>query len=70
MQHLSSISNVYELPSIEQVIKYNHVAVGYTKKTMWIKAINTGLFAPWPILTVRAVSKYYPETTKTQKGHM
>ena len=69
-QHMSSISNVYKLPSIKQVIKYHHAAVEYTTKMAWIQVINEGLFALWPMLTLRAVNKYYPESTKTQKGHM
>ena len=24
----------------------------------------------WPLLTVKNIAKYYPETVKTQKGHM
>ena len=41
-QQMSSINNVYELPSIEQVIKCHHAAAGYPAKTMWIKASIQG----------------------------
>ena len=67
---LTAIINVYELPSLKQVIKYYHTAAGYLTKTMWIKAINEGFFATWPLLTTRAVNKCFPESPETQKDHM
>ena len=38
--------------------------------TMWIKAINAGFFALWPMLTARSVNMYFSESPETQKGHM
>ena len=32
--------------------------------------METGNFKGWPLLTVKRVKKYYPETTETPKGHM
>jgi hypothetical protein len=32
---------------------------------MWLKAIAAGNFIGWPLLNVRNVKKYYPETTET-----
>ena len=43
---------------------------GYPVKSTWIKAIKAGNFTGWPILKKRNVAKYYPETTKTPKGHL
>ena len=64
------ISNVYNLPSISQMIKYHHAAVGYPVKDTWIKAINAGNYTTWPGLTSAAVQKHFPESDETQKGHM
>jgi hypothetical protein len=47
-----------------------HAVCGYPVKSTWLKAIAAGNFIGWPLLTVRNVTKYYPETTGTPKGHM
>ena len=64
------ISNVYNLPSISQTIKYHRASAGYPVKESWIKAINAGNYTTWPGLTSAAVRKHFPESDKTQKGHM
>ena len=64
------ISNVHNLPSISQTIKYHHAAAGYPVKDTWIKAINAGNYTTWPGLTSEAVRKHFPESDETQKGHM
>ena len=43
---------------------------GYSVKSTWIKAIKAGNFTGWPMLNKRNLAKYYPETTKTPKGHL
>ena len=60
--------NVYELPSIEQGIRYMHATCGYPAKSTWIKAIGKGNYAGWPLLTVENVHKHYPETDETPMG--
>jgi hypothetical protein len=64
------VNSVYELPNLEQVIAWYHAAAGYPTKTTWIKAIEAGFYATWPLLTVKAVKKHYPETDETPKGHL
>ena len=64
------IHNVYELPNTEQVIAWYHAAAGYPTKATWIKAIEAGNYATWPLLTTKAVKKYFPEADETSKGHM
>ena len=64
------IQNVYELPNTEQVIAWYHAAAGYPTKATWIKAIEAGNYATWPLLTTKAVKKYFPEADETSKGHM
>ena len=43
---------------------------GYPVKSTWVKAIKAGNFTGWPMLNKRNVTKYYPETTETPKGHL
>jgi hypothetical protein len=64
------LNSVYELPNTEQVIAWYHAAAGYPTKATWIKAIDAGFFATWPLLTSKAVRKHFPEAVETTKGHM
>jgi phosphopantetheinyl transferase (holo-ACP synthase) len=63
-------ANVYSLPSIAQVIKYQHAAAGFPIKETWLKAIVCGYYASWPGVTATNVKKYCPKYVETQKGHM
>jgi hypothetical protein len=64
------ISNVYNLPSISQTIKYHHTSAGYPVEDSWIKGIHAGNYTTWPGLTSAAVQKHFPESDEMQKGHM
>ena len=64
------MNNVYELPNLEQIIWWHHAAAEYPTKTTWLKAIEAGFYATWPMLTSKAVKKHYPEHDATTKGHM
>ncbi len=47
-----------------------HAVCRYPVKSTWLKAIAAGNFIGWPLLNMRNVKKYHPETTESQKGHM
>ena len=47
-----------------------HAVCGYPVKSTWIKAIKVGNYIGWSMLNKRNLVKYYPETTKTPKGHL
>jgi hypothetical protein len=64
------VNSVYELPNLEQVVAWYHAAAGYPTKATWLKAIEAGFYATWPLLTAKAVKKHFPETVETPKGHM
>ncbi len=64
------VANVYDIPSITQMIKYLHAAAGYPVKDTWVKTINAGNYTTLPGLTATAARKHFPESDKTQKGHM
>lgn len=69
-EKLQQANSVYDLPSIEQAIKWMHAVCGYPVKSTWIKAVKAGNFIGWPLLTTKNIAKYYPETDETTKGHM
>ena len=68
--YIEAAANVYNLPSIAQVIKYHHAAAGFPTKDTWVKAIKAGFYVSWPGLTAEAASKHFPESEETQKGHL
>ena len=65
-----AINHVYELPSVEPAIRYLHGAAGFPTKATWLKAIRAGNFLSWPLINVKNVNKYFPESEETQRGHM
>ena len=65
-----SLNNVFDLPYMEQTIRYLHACAGFPTRRTWINAIKKGNYIGWPMLTVQNVNKYFPESTETVKGHM
>jgi predicted aspartyl protease len=61
------VNSVYELPNTEQVVAWYHAAAGYPTKATWLKAIEAGFYATWPMLTAKAVRKHFPEHDETHK---
>ena len=47
-----------------------HAVCGFPVKPTWLKAVKAGNYLGWPLLTVRNVSKYYPESIEMPKGHL
>jgi hypothetical protein len=78
-QHIDAISllahcgeyiyNVYKLPSLEPIIPYLHAAADFPPKSTWLKAIRRGNYSTWPLINVKNVAKYFPESEKTHMGH-
>jgi hypothetical protein len=64
------LHNVYELPSVKPTIWYLHGVTGFPTKASWLKAIGKGNYLSWPLINVKNVTKYFPESKETQKGHM
>ena len=44
--------------------------MGWLEKEMFLGAICKGNYAMWPGLTVKMMSRHYPELIETKKGHM
>ena len=55
-------NNVYNLPSISQMVRYLHAAAGFPIKEMWIKAIKAGNYNTWPTLTMSTVRLFQNQT--------
>ena len=65
-----AINHVYELPRVEPSIYYLHGAAGFPTKSTWLKDIRKGNFLSWPLINVKNVNKYFPDSEETQRGHM
>jgi hypothetical protein len=39
-------------------------------KTSWLKALCKGNYLSWPLINVKNVAKYFPESKEIQKWHM
>jgi hypothetical protein len=36
----------------------------------WLKVVQRGNYNSWPLINVKNVARYFPESEKKQKGHM
>ncbi len=63
------VCNMYKLKTQPDLIWYYHAAAGFPTKPTWIQAIKNNHYALWTGLTYNGLSKYYPESTETNKGH-
>ena len=61
---------VYDLPSVEALVRYMHAAAGFPVKSIWVKAIKHGNYNSWPGFTYNNAEKYCPQSVDTIKGHM
>ena len=69
-ENKEEVNNVYSLPLIPQTIRYLHTAAGFPVKETWLNAIKAGNYFTWLGLTTTAVRKHFPDSDKTQQGHM
>jgi hypothetical protein len=68
--HCDHIHNVYELPSVKPNIQYLHGAAGFPTRASWLKAIRHRNYLSWPLINVKNITKFFPQSEETQKGHM
>jgi hypothetical protein len=67
---LQQLNSAYDFTSIPALIKFLHAAAFSPVKSTWLKAIKNGFFQSWPGLTSQAVTKHFPQSEATTKGHM
>ena len=63
-------NNVYELPSTSEVVRFLHAALGFPTKATLLAAARKGNLVTFPGMTVENISRFFPESDETQKGHM
>ena len=62
--------SVYDLPSVEALVRYFHVAAGFPVRYIWLDAIKAENYALWTGLAINNARKYCPSTNKTILGHL
>ena len=65
-----SANGVYELPSTKEVVRFLHAALGFPTKATLLTAAKHGNLVTFPGLTPENISRHFPESKETQKGHM
>jgi hypothetical protein len=68
--HQHTINIIFELQTVEKIIRWYHASVGFPAEETWTQAIRNGAYSTWPGLTTKNATKYYPESDNSQKGHM
>ncbi len=61
---------IFVLPNTCQSLMYFHAAAGFPVKETFLDAVQAGNYATWPGLTTTLIAKHFPDSDKTQKGHM
>jgi hypothetical protein len=51
-------------------VLYFHAAAGFPPKETFRDAVRAGNYTTWPGLTTQLVTKHFPDSNETQKGHM
>jgi hypothetical protein len=49
---------------------YFHASVGFPTKEAFTDAVRAGNYVMWPGLTTTLISKHFPNSNETQRGHM
>jgi hypothetical protein len=62
--------NIYELPSMKEVVRFQHAALGFPTKATLLTSICNNNLITFPGMTSDNVVKFFPESNETEKGHM
>ena len=54
------VHNMYELPSMEQMVRYLHAAAEHPTKETWLKAIAKGNYNSWPPIDTKMYGNISP----------
>ena len=63
-------NSAYHASNLPALIKFLHAAAFSPVKSTWLKAAQRGFFHSWPGITPLAISKHFPASEATTKGHL
>ena len=67
---VDAANTIFDLPNSLQSLMYFHAAAGFPTKETFVASVRAGNYVTWPGLTTTLISKHFPDSDKTQKGHM
>jgi hypothetical protein len=62
--------SVYDLPNTKEVVRFLHAALGTPTRATLLTAAQNGNLVTFPGMTPENISRHFPESDETQKGHM
>ncbi len=62
--------SVYELPSTKEVVRFLHATLGHPVMATLLTVAQHGNLVTFPGMTPQNISRHFPESDETQKGHM
>ena len=62
--------NVYELPSTKEIVRFLPAALGFPTKATLLTTARRCNLVTFPGLTPENISKHFPKSDETPKGHM
>jgi hypothetical protein len=62
--------SVYDLPNTKEVVRFLHAALGTPLRATLLTAAQHGNLITFPGMTPENISRHFPESDETQKGHM
>ena len=65
-----SAYSVYDLPSVEALVRYMHAASGFPVKSVCLREIKRGNFETWSGLTYSNAVNYFPHAVEMIKWHI
>jgi hypothetical protein len=67
---VNGANTIFNLPNTQQSLLDHHALAGFPSKETFLAAVRAGNYTTWPGLTTTLIHKHYPNSDKTQKGHM
>jgi len=62
--------SVYDLPNTKEVMRFLHASLGTPTRATLLTAAQNGNLVTFPGMTPENISRHFPESDETQKGHM
>ena len=69
-QITDTLNATFDLPSTRQTLAWYHAAAGFPTKETFIDAVRAGNYSTWPGLTIRMITRHFPDSVETAKGHL
>ncbi len=66
---IDAANAIFDIPNTRQSLMYYHALAGFPVKETFMDAVCTKNYTTWPGLMTTLISKHFPDSEETQKGH-